>query len=112
MTSANDDDGPHDVTGYSSATPAVIVTDPEVMGGSPCFAGTRVPASIVVESVDRGVSWERLVASYPFLTAEHLSAARVFLASRGGRRPGLNRLLGTVVECKVVRPARRGTTED
>lgn len=61
------------------ATPAKVVVDPEVMGGRPCFAGTRVPADIVMASVDKGIEWSRLVASYPFLTEAHVAAARAYL---------------------------------
>jgi uncharacterized protein (DUF433 family) len=64
------------------ATPAEVVADPEVMGGQPCFVGTRVPASIVVASVDKGFEWSRLVAAYPFVTEAHVAAARAYLAAR------------------------------
>lgn len=87
----------------------VVVVDHEIMGGRPCFAGTRVPAEIIIASVDEGIDWARLVAAYPFLTEEHVTAARAFLASPDGQRrpsPEFPLAFGGVIERKVVRPAR------
>ncbi len=87
----------------------VVVLDHEIMGGQPCFAGTRVPAETIVASVDKGIDWARLVAAYPFLTEEHVTAARAFLASPDGqRRPSTEfpSAYGEVIERKIVRPAR------
>jgi uncharacterized protein (DUF433 family) len=57
---------------------ALVSVDPEVMGGEPVFAGSRVPIDIVLGSVDTGVDQQRLQDSYPFLTPLHLVAARVW----------------------------------
>ena len=51
---------------------------PGVMGGVAVFSGTRVPIEIVIASLDRGIDKQRTVASYPFLTDEHIQAARVY----------------------------------
>jgi uncharacterized protein (DUF433 family) len=69
----------------------LVTKDAEVMGGQPCFAGTRVPIATVLASVDKGVSRERLQASYPFLTEAHVEAARVYqqIHPRRGRPPRL-----------------------
>lgn len=58
----------------------LVGTDPEMMGGLPCFTGTRVPVETVLASLDEGDSMERLQASYPFLTPAHVEAARVYLS--------------------------------
>ncbi len=57
----------------------LVTTDAEIMGGVPIFAGTRVPIDIVLGSLDRGIDWDRLVASYPFLTDDYVLAAKVFV---------------------------------
>lgn len=57
----------------------LVTEDSQVMGGVPCFAGTRVPIENVLASLDKGIEKERLVASYPFLTDAHIEAARVYL---------------------------------
>ncbi|MBS0437088.1 MAG: DUF433 domain-containing protein [Proteobacteria bacterium] len=46
------------------------------MGGVAVFAGTRLPVATLLACIDAGASWERLVASWPWLTDEHLVAAR------------------------------------
>jgi uncharacterized protein (DUF433 family) len=69
-----------------------VKTDPEIMGGLPCFSGTRVPIENVLGSLDEGVSWERVLASYPFLSEAHVEAARAYVQTHPlpvrGRRFG------------------------
>lgn len=55
---------------------ALVTTDPEIMGGLPVFAGTRVPVSVVLDSVAAGIQLDRLLAAYPFLTEAHIKAAK------------------------------------
>lgn len=57
---------------------ALVTTDPEVMGGVPVFAGTRVPVAVVLASLVAGVRLGRLQASYPFLTEAHIQSAKVY----------------------------------
>ncbi len=57
---------------------ALVTTDPEVMGGTPVFAGTRVPVAIVLGSLATGIQLDRLKASYPFLTEAHIQSAKVY----------------------------------
>lgn len=71
---------------HAPQTPARVLQDPDIMGGAPCFAGTRVPVDIVLASLDAGVAWSRLVASYPFLTEEHVDAAREFVKANPVKR--------------------------
>ncbi|MFO6419225.1 DUF433 domain-containing protein [Hylemonella sp. W303a] len=59
----------------------MISVDPDVMGGLPCFAGTRVPIDNVLGSLEQGVDVKHLYAAYPFLTAEHILAGRLYAAS-------------------------------
>lgn len=61
-----------------SEAEALVTTDPDVMGGTPVFAGTRVPLDIVLASLASGIEMDRLTASYPFLTEAHVQAARVY----------------------------------
>lgn len=91
-------------------TPPVVQADPEVMGGLACFAGTRVPASMVIGMVDSGTPWSQLVADYPFLTQDHIAAARSYLAApeASGKEPtNWLRLPARGEVGKVVRVARR-----
>ena len=43
----------------------VVSIDPEVMDGTPCFAGTRVPVQRLLDYVQRGDSIDEFLASFP-----------------------------------------------
>lgn len=59
-------------------TPPRIVINPEVMGGQPCFAGTRVPVDTILACLRAGNEMSRIVESYPFMTRKHVGAARAW----------------------------------
>ena len=58
-----------------------ISIDPRIHHGKPCIKGTRVPASVIVGSIAAGDTPERIMKSWPQLTAEDIMAALIF-ASR------------------------------
>jgi uncharacterized protein (DUF433 family) len=58
--------------------PPFVTSDPEVMDGTPVFAGTRLPVETLLACVAAGTDWERILHSWPWLTPEHLSAAEQF----------------------------------
>lgn len=66
--------------------PPVVRVDPDVMGGAACFAGSRLPVETVLASLDAGVSWARVVASWPWLTEDHVRAARDWSQHQGDAR--------------------------
>ena len=86
-----------------------IVEDRDVLGGTPCFAGTRVPVANVVAASDDGVPFAELQQAYPFLTAPLLEDAKVYVKAHP--RPGRPLRLPeaesaqVIVSRKVVRPA-------
>ena len=55
----------------------LVISDVEVMGGSPVFEGTRIPVASVMSLVGDGLSVEEIQQHYPRLTA-----ADVLLAKR------------------------------
>lgn len=59
----------------------LIAVDPDIMGGVPCFAGSRLPVSTLLGSLESGDSLESLRDSWPFLTEGHIRAARRFAES-------------------------------
>ena len=42
-----------------------IVRDPEVLGGTPVFRGTRVPVRILIEHLEAGDRLDDFLESYP-----------------------------------------------
>ena len=65
----------------------MVTSDPEIMGGVPVFAGTRVPIEIVLASAAAGADMSQLQAAYSFLTSAHLEAARVYTEAYPRREP-------------------------
>jgi uncharacterized protein (DUF433 family) len=59
-----------------------VTTDPEILSGTPVFASSRVPIEVVLASLARGEPFTRLQESWPFLTAEHIQAARDYARDR------------------------------
>jgi len=48
----------------------VIVIDPEVMNGTPCFRGTRVPFKNLMDYLEGGHSLGEFLARFPTVTRE------------------------------------------
>ena len=48
----------------------VIVIDPEVMNGTPCFRGTRVPFKNLIDYLEGGHSLSEFLAQFPTVTHE------------------------------------------
>jgi uncharacterized protein (DUF433 family) len=59
-----------------------ITFDPNVMGGKPCIRGMRVTAGTIVGLVASGATPEEILADYPYLEAEDISAALSYAAWR------------------------------
>jgi uncharacterized protein (DUF433 family) len=58
-----------------------ISIDPKINHGRPCIKGTRVPVSVIVGSIAEGHTPERVIESWPQLTAEDIKAALKFAAA-------------------------------
>lgn len=43
----------------------VVSVDPEVMGGTPCFAGTRVPVQTLLDYLESGDSIDDFLDGFP-----------------------------------------------
>jgi uncharacterized protein (DUF433 family) len=52
----------------------LIVSDPEIMSGTPCFRGTRVPVSVLFENLAAGTTVEEILETWPSLDREHVLA--------------------------------------
>jgi len=46
----------------------VIVTDPEIMSGTPCFRGTRVPFKNLIDYLEGGHSLAEFLRQFPSVT--------------------------------------------
>ncbi len=52
----------------------VISRDPDVMGGTPVFAGTRVPVQALIDEFAAGSTIEEFRQGYPRVTPEQIAA--------------------------------------
>ena len=57
-----------------------LQSDPQVCGGQLCARGTRIPVTVVLDSVAEGASRDEIQKSYPSLTTEHINAALAYAA--------------------------------
>ena len=63
-----------------------ISVDPLVCHGKACIRGTRILASVILDNVAVGVPVEEIIASYPPLTQEDVSAALAYAAELSRER--------------------------
>jgi uncharacterized protein (DUF433 family) len=49
---------------------SVIVRDPEIMGGTPCFRGTRVPFKNLLDYLEGGETLDEFLEQFPGVTRE------------------------------------------
>jgi uncharacterized protein (DUF433 family) len=64
----------------------VIHTDPEILGGTPVFVGTRVPLKSLMDYLEGGHPLDDFLDDFPSVTREQaiaaLAEARVALSER------------------------------
>jgi uncharacterized protein (DUF433 family) len=53
----------------------VIVKNPNILGGTPVFCGTRVPLQALFDSLEGGETLEDFLEGYPSVTREMAIAA-------------------------------------
>ena len=54
---------------------SVVSSEPDVLGGTPVFAGTRVPLKNLVDYLTAGDSLERFLDHFPSVTRKQAVAA-------------------------------------
>jgi len=55
--------------------PRVVHSDPEIMGGTPVFVGTRVPVDALFDYLDGGRPLRTFLDDFPTVTLEQAVAA-------------------------------------
>ena len=58
----------------------LILIDPDVLGGTPVFKGTRVPVESLFDHLESGVSLDEFLDDFPTVTKEQAVAALEFAA--------------------------------
>lgn len=57
-----------------------VSIDPAVCRGKACIRGTRIPVSVILDNIAAGVPGAEILAAYPALQPEDLSAALAYAA--------------------------------
>jgi len=52
----------------------IMNINPEILGGEPCFNGTRVTLETIVDNLAGGHSVEEILDNYPSITLDHIQA--------------------------------------
>lgn len=55
--------------------PQYLRTDPEIMGGRPCFPGTRVEFSTLIDYLVKGYTFDEFMADFPSVNRDEAVAA-------------------------------------
>lgn len=65
---------------------AIVHSDPEILGGTPVFVGTRVPLRNLIDYLERGYSLDEFLDAFPSVSREQavgaLEAAHAALIAR------------------------------
>jgi uncharacterized protein (DUF433 family) len=56
-------------------TSRLVHRDPEILGGTPVFVGTRVPAQALIDYLEGGHSLDEFLDDFPSVTREQALAA-------------------------------------
>ena len=57
-----------------NALAEIVTVDKEVMHGTPCFAGTRVPVQTLIDFLETGDSINDFLAAYPYIPRQQVIA--------------------------------------
>ncbi|HZU88837.1 MAG TPA: DUF433 domain-containing protein [Stellaceae bacterium] len=52
----------------------VVHSDPEILGGTPVFVGTRVPLRNLIDYIERGYSLDEFLDAFPSVAREQVIA--------------------------------------
>jgi uncharacterized protein (DUF433 family) len=52
----------------------IVHTDPEILGGTPVFVGTRVPVDALIDFLESGETIENFLDNYPGVSREQIVA--------------------------------------
>lgn len=60
----------------------IITFDPNIRRGKPCIRGMRITVYDILEYLASGMTYEEIIADFPYLTKEDILACLAFAARR------------------------------
>jgi uncharacterized protein (DUF433 family) len=66
---------------------SIVVSDPEIMRGTPVYRGTRIPVELIADMLTQGAKPEEILEGYPALDKEKVELAPLYVQAfpRRGR---------------------------
>ncbi len=55
-----------------------IVSNPEILGGKPCIAGTRISVEIILEWIASGANIDAIITKFPYLEKDAVKQAIIY----------------------------------
>lgn len=65
----------------------IIDRDPGILGGTPCFRGTRVPFQKLLDSIEAGETMEEFLEDFPAISRDMAIEALELVADRPVAEP-------------------------
>jgi len=93
-----------------AAAREIVISDPDVLGGTPVVRGTRVPVHDVAAAVAAGLPVDRILAAYPSLDTDKVELAAIYAEAnpvRGRPRASEDLPKGAVIVADRRVPRRR-----
>jgi uncharacterized protein (DUF433 family) len=84
----------------------MVVSDPEVMGGTPVYRSTRIPVDLVATMMAQGATVEEILEGYPALSREQVELAPLYVAAFPRRGRPARRPWAKQKPVKIVRSTR------
>jgi uncharacterized protein (DUF433 family) len=65
----------------------MIISDPEIMRGTPVYRGTRIPVELIADMLSQGTKPDEILEGYPALDREKIELAPLYIQAfpRRGR---------------------------
>jgi uncharacterized protein (DUF433 family) len=87
----------------------MIVSDPEIMRGTPVYRGTRIPVELIADMLGQGATHEEILAGYPALDREKVELAPFYIQAFPRRGRPIVRTWAKQKPIRVTRPSRSTT---
>lgn len=68
--------------------PSVVHSDPDILGGTPVFVGTRVPVQALLDYIEGGHSLKEFLDDFPSVSREIALAALEQAKAHPNAKPG------------------------
>jgi uncharacterized protein (DUF433 family) len=67
----------------------IITIDPQILGGTPCFKGTRVPLETFLDHIETGYSLDRFLRGYSSVHREQAASVLTWLGRQSRKTIGI-----------------------